>query len=296
MSAAKVQAIVRELAADRIEVKADGRTTVIASQDGDFRLFGDEPEGFPQLPAFEPLDFLEVGAPALACLIERVELAAARELGRYAVNGALLTWDGETITAVATDGRRLALAKHQIKAGRIPPRQAIVPLKGLAMFRKSLAGLGESVGLRLDASLVALRTPHADVTARVLEGEFPDFQEVLAQQHAQKAGVVREELLAAIRRAAVVLGTDSRAVKLSFHRGTLEVSAREEGSGEAKARIALEYQGPDQDVSVNPDFMLEFLKLPLTENIQVSFGRAETPVFWRPDEDYLYVVMPIEGP
>jgi len=148
----------------------------------------------------------------------------------------------------------------------------------------------------LDAAMVVLRSGRTEVAARALEGEFPDYVEVISQKHKQQADVHREELLGAVRRAAIVLGSESRAVKLSMQPGALEVSAREEGSGEAMSRIGAEYTGPAQELGVNPDFLLEFLKLPLPERVQIGFDGTESPIFLRAEENYVYVVMPIGSP
>src|SRR5262245_30389776 len=185
VAAAKLQAILRELLSAEVEVRADARAFNIIASDGEFRLQSDNPDEFPVLPEVPAVDFLEIGASELSGLIERVEFAAARDLGRYAVNGALVAWDGESLAMIATDGRRLAYVRRPITGGRASAKQAIVPLKGIAMFRKALASETGVVGLRLDPAMVVLRTGRSEVAARTLEGEFPEYLEVITQKHKQ---------------------------------------------------------------------------------------------------------------
>src|SRR5262249_13176506 len=125
VSAAKLQAILRELVSPEVEVRTDARAFHLVASDGDFRLQSDNANEFPVLPDVPAIDFLQLDASELVGLIERVEFAAARDLGRYAVNGALVAWDGESLAMIATDGRRLAYVRRPVNGAKASAKQAI---------------------------------------------------------------------------------------------------------------------------------------------------------------------------
>jgi DNA polymerase-3 subunit beta len=294
LPAATLLNILREAQGETIDLSTDGNVALLRTAKGQFRLSGEGAADFPEFTVPDGASFVEVPAPLFRTLAERTEFAASRELGRYAIDGVLIDLEGRAIRMASTDGRRLALAEGEL-AGPVPAAvKEIVPLKGITHFLRALGPAAEVVGLSIGRRRVLIRSGDTLLAATARDAEFPDYRGVIPSAD---AGTVvqldRDLFFACVRQANVMAGDDAPAVALAFTEGSLALSGRHEGRGDARTEMAVDYVGPEVKIAFNPAFLLDFGKLDLPEKLPFSFRDSSAACVFRPSAEFTYVVMPM---
>jgi DNA polymerase-3 subunit beta len=266
---------VRSMADDQIKIDEKGSLHEISCGHAVFKLNGDDPEMFPLIPTVDAKTAVTVPVKDFV----------------------LLEVDPDEMTVVATDGRRLALARLEGKTGVSKRQTRILPVKGLAQLQRAGSEAADDAMLRIGLleNQVAFALPFTEIVAQLVEGEFPDFRAVLPKDTDAPEKVVldREELASAIRRAAVTAGEGARSVELNFSGGRLSVTSRQEGVGESRSEMPVEYDGDEVGIRFNPEFLGDYLKGLPEASVDFRFkDRASAGVFTGKD-DSVYVVMPI---
>lgn len=232
-------------------------------------------------------------AALLAHLFEMTSFAASSKEMRYAMNGVCLSARGRKVTAVATDGRRLALARATLKEKL--SAEIIIPLRAVAELTRLLTGCAgeDKVELFIDEKFILLRSVRSEVAARLVEGRFPAYDEVVPRDSPIVASVPREELVRAMKSVPFLSSDEYQAARMAFSaRGvTVEFGSPERGQG--RVRIQAECTGGEVTVSLNPTFVLDVLRVLSGEKVRVALRDAESAVAFEEGEEFVYVVMPI---
>lgn len=296
--ARRFAAILHELPPEPVTVGWAKGTCTVKSPSGTWRITGGDPADFPAIEIPETSEGVEVESAVLKDLVARTSFAAAREKMRYALNGILLLVKGDHLQGVATDGRRLS---HVTAKCRNPARQdyrAIVPTRAMTQLVRVLRDEDKSVRLAFSESQVAAATGRAVVMARLVEGTFPNFEEVIPVNCEKRAGIKREDLAAGLRRAAVLFaareGPGGSSVRLKFEEGKdLVVSASVADVGEATVGIPCSFKGKPEEVGYNATFLLDALGVCAGEEVSFEFNSRQSPGRLSDGERFTYVVMPV---
>ncbi len=298
LPAATLLSAVRSIASDSLKIEQKDQLHEVTGEKAFFRLNGDDPEMFPNLATMEPEAGVELPLSQFVHLCNRTMFAAAKEMGRYAFNGVLLEIDPEQITLVATDGRRLSVARSAMKTGCSERKSVIVPIKGLMQLQRAMADEDQTLRIELRETMVGFILPSTQIVALLVEGEFPDYRAVLPKEQdlPETISIDRAEFASAIQRAAITAGDEGPSVELSLRKGTLQILSRHEGLGESRSELDVDYAGEDVGIRFNPTFLGEYLKtLSDAPSEAVAFhfkDRSSAGVFKASDEE-MYVVMPI---
>ena len=287
---------IRDLADETVTLLSEGANCHIRGLSDACQLVGADPEEFPRIPEFEEKDAVEIPAAEFAEMARRTSFAAAREMGRYAMNGILLELGAETARMVATDGRRLALAEKGIGRGPKSPVAAIVPAKGVQQVLRSLDPGADAVGLSVSPGQIAFRTSRAQVFVRLLEGEFPKYSAVLPKECPSSVEFDRAKMYQKLQLVANLTADDSRSVRWTFLGESIQLTAASAGRGEARAELEAKVKlkgPPGAQISFNPDYILDGLKASVAEVVHLEFGDRDRPGKFLLGENYVYVVMPI---
>lgn len=292
VTADKLVQIVRESKDETLSLEVVKDVCHIRGKDSHFQIFGQDPKSFPPVAEFDGNADFEIETEALRSLADWTVFAAARENTRYAINGVLWDKKGAKLTLVATDGRRLSKAEHSVGVSS-DDMTAIVPTKGMNLFNRVLTEPGTSVSIKISSNRILLKSARATVDAALLEGHFPKYEDVIPSDCEKKVEFDTQELLSAVRRAALLTNEESKGVRLAFSDNALTVSSRAPEQGEAVINVPVDYDGEAVEIGFNPLFLTDALRAVPTESVTFEFLRAERPGVIRFGDANLYVVMPV---
>jgi len=296
--ARRLSAILHELPEGPVTVGwAKGVCSVKASA-GSWRVTGGDPADFPAIEIPDASEGIQVERGVLEDLVARTSFAAAKEKMRYALNGILLLAKGDHLQGVSTDGRRLAHVSAKCRNPGKQESRAIVPTRAMTQLVRVLRDDDESVRLAFSESQVAAATGRAVVMARLVEGTFPNFEEVIPVNCEKKSVIRREDLAAGLRRAAVLFanreGPAGSSVRLKFEEGKdLVVSATVADVGEAVVTIPCTFKGKGEEVGYNANFLLDALGVATNEEVSFEFNSKQSPGKLSDGDRFTYVVMPV---
>ena len=292
----KLGQIVRESIDTTLEIEVAEDAATIRSQDARFKVLGYPTEEFPPVPEFAGDPDFEVTASQLHRLIAQTAFATARENSRYAINGVLIEREANKLVVVATDGRRLAMAKGSCKsaAGDTARHAAIVPSKALGIILRLFDDDDKNVRVKIADNQILFATDEAMLASNLVEGNFPPYKDVIPKDGDKKATLRADALASAVRRAAVLTNEESKGVRFAFTDEGLTLTSRAPEMGEAEIKVEVsKYDGEPIDIGFNPQFVLDALKVVEAEEISIEFKAANKPGVIRTGPEFLCVIMPV---
>jgi len=297
----RFHAILRELDEDTLTISSAEQETRIDAAGSHFAILGDDPEDFPQVPEFSEAGAFSVEADDLLALAERTLFATARENTRYALNGVLWEVEGKDVTLVATDGRRLSLAKGKCKDGPDQKITAIVPSKAMQLIIRCLTEAAEAKGtarVAIGEKDILVEAPPGDggrsvIYSRLVDGHFPKYEDVVPKDFDKKATINTAAFLGAVRKAALLTNEESRGVMLRFSGSELVITSRTPEMGEAEIRMPVTYEGEDLEIGFNPQYLMDAAKVIDAEELAFTFKGPGKPGVILEGKIFTHVVMPV---
>lgn len=293
VSADKLAHIVRESNEDVLSIEASEGVCHVRGQDSHFQIYMQSASEFPPVPVMEGEPDFEIEAAVLRRLTDWTAFAAARENSRYAINGVLWEQAKGKLLLTATDGRRLSHASGKIKGGGEAGMRVIVPVKAMTLFMRILSDADAVLGVKATGNQVLLQAARATVSASLIEGQFPNYRDVIPDDMDKQAELSTAEFLSAIRRAALLTNEESRSVRLAFSSDSLTLTSRAPEQGEAMVRMLAAYNGEPVEIGFNPVFLVDVLKVVDDERVKIALKAANRPGVIQSGEDAVYVVMPL---
>ncbi|GMV96684.1 MAG: DNA polymerase III subunit beta [Phycisphaerae bacterium] len=294
--AEKLSSIARESADETLTIEGDAQACHIRGTDSHFEVYGQDPREFPPVPDLEGSPDVEIEAEAVKGLIERTIFAVAKENTRYAINGVLWEKKAKKLAFVSTDGRRLARAVASAESSAGEDGKMIVPAKTVQVIQKILPGIDGNVGIRFSANQVIARVGGYVVSSALVEGHFPQYEEVIPKDCDRKIELNTEEFLSAVRRAALLTNDQSKSVRLTFDKERLVLSSRAPEQGEATVSMRIDYKDAPLDIGFNPAYLIEALRVVGTPTVTMELKEPNRPGLMRAGPAFLYVIMPVSLP
>ncbi len=264
-----------------------------------YKMVGMARDNFPAIPAF-PHTLVKIPAKILQGLISKTQFAISMEESRYTLNGGLLLLKPDTLSMVATDGHRLALAETDHKlAGLNNEVRVLIPKKAMAEVQKLATEAGDDAQIEFarDDSHLFFQVGHRLLISRILTGQFPNYEAVLPRENNKSVVLERGELNDAVRRVSQLADQRSHAVKFAVAKEGVEISASSPEYGEAKENIDKEYKGEPLAIGFNAQYMLDFLGAAAEGPISIELKDEQSAGQMRPLADeqyrYRYVIMPM---
>ncbi|MBA3381904.1 MAG: DNA polymerase III subunit beta [Actinobacteria bacterium] len=250
-------------------------------------------EDFPRLPPTD-VQLHTIAAPALLATIEKVARAASRDESRPVLTGILVRFEADQLIMAATDSYRLAVKETGLEESG-PELDAIIPARALQELAR-LAGGADEVQLGVHENHVIFSAGDVWLTSRRIDGQFPNYKQLLPETFEAEITTARAPLLEVIRRAGV-LAQRNAPLRLRFSEGELAVSAQTQDVGEAHESIPIEYAGEVLEIGFNPDFLRDGLEAVNGETVQLKLINPLRPgLIVSPDERFSYLIMPIRLP
>jgi DNA polymerase-3 subunit beta len=299
-NARKLYEIAREVTADEITIKAGAAGWVdLLGGRSKFKVVSLDPKDFPPLPlgpAATGGTTVKIAAGTLREMIDKTIFAVSTDETRFNLSGVYLESADAGVRVVATDGHRLALVERALKAPKIP-RGVILPRKGLVEVRKLLEQAEETeLSLVIAEKDARVQAPDVSFFMRLVEGEFPDYKQVVPGATRSTVRMNREDFLGALRRIALLASERSHGVKLGLDKGLLEIAASNPEQGEASEEIEVSYTGEAMTVGFNARYLLDVLGVHAAgDSIELGLTDEVGPGVVRGSQDpsFTYVLMPM---
>ena len=288
--------IVRSLPDAKVEVKRTGNNAVeISSGTALFKLLGMPAEEYPALPKEEKSSLVKIDGRVLLEMIEKTSFAISTDETRYILNGLYFEPGGKgTVRVVATDGHRLSMVERpfegDFKKGVILPRKGLLELRRLleeAPDAECFLGFGDSSAVFKKAGL--------SMFMRLIDGQFPDYQEVIPKQGERALKLGRAMLLDTLKRISLLSEEKSHAVRIELSENRLRISSQNPDLGEAHEDIPVTYDGKKVEVGFNARYIVDVLTVISTDDVLFELADEQSPGVIRPtgDASYTAVIMPM---
>ncbi|MFH1208529.1 MAG: DNA polymerase III subunit beta [Candidatus Omnitrophota bacterium] len=286
--------IIKELPEGNVEISVTKNNTInIKAGKSSFKILGLDKEEYPKLPEFVLEGAIEVEQAVIKESLLLTSFAISHDETRYVLNGVLLCIQGNQIRFVATDGRRLAFYKKETKQKSGKNVEMIIPSKTIHELLK-LLGWENTVKIVCAQNKVIFCFEDTYLTSSLIEGNFPNYDQVIPKEEKTQVQANREEFLQAVRRASLLTSPEAPALKFDFIKSKIIVSAKTPNMGEAKEELAADFKGEEITIGFNPGYFLDVLKNLSDENISISLTSPDKPGLIRGREGYLYVIMPMQ--
>lgn len=253
-------------------------------------------EDFPRLDEGEHWEErTKLSQASLRKLLEKTAFSMAQQDVRYFLNGVLLEINGTELTAVATDGHRLARSHTSLLAAVENLNQAIVPRKAVHELTRFLRDTEEPITLEMNPNHLRFSQPGAVLTTKIIDGKFPDYRSVMAQNLTQTIIAERNELYDVLARAAVLTNEKYRGIRLELDEGSAKVVAHNPDQEEARDEIKVEYGGELIEIGFNVTYLMEALRA-LTESkveVHIQDGNSGCLLQSPGDKTTQYLIMPM---
>lgn len=284
--------IMREFPSGDITVHAKKNNQIdIEGQNCRFKLNGLPRDEFPKFPEFKDKEVIQIEQNTLKEMLRLTAFAVSHEESRYVLNGVLLEISGEIIRIVATDGRRLAKIEKKIPAPTPNDVAVIIPIKAVQEINRNLKDEGV-LSLMVGMNQVLFDIDGVLIATRVIEGEFPNYTQVIPKPVKTRVKLNTQELLSSIRRANLLSTPDFQAIRFEVFPDKMVISKTTPDVGESREEIPVQYDGAEMVVGFNPQFLIDFLKNINQEQIDMELLGADKPAVMRLG-DYLYLTLPM---
>jgi DNA polymerase-3 subunit beta len=284
--------IVRELPLGDIVVSVKKNYQVdIEGKQCRFKLNGLPKDEFPKFPEFKDKEAIQMDQPVVRDMLRLTAFSASHEESRYVLNGVLMEISKDLIRMVATDGRRLAKIERILQKPIQKDIAVIIPIKAVQEISRNLKEEGE-LTLIVGTNQILFDINGVLIATRVIEGEFPNYDQVIPKQNKNKIKIDTQEFLASIRRANLLSTQDFQAIKFEVFSDKLVISKSTPDVGESREVIPIQHQGEEMIVGFNPQFFIDFLKNIDDAQIEMELSGPDKPAVMRLP-DYLYLALPM---
>jgi DNA polymerase-3 subunit beta len=288
--------IVRLLPAGEVTIshKAEEGVVELVCGTASYRLHTYAAEDFPRLPEVDDSTAFTVDKEAFVDTIARVSRSASRDESRPVLTGVLVRFEGDKLVMAATDSYRLSVKETALPEGPGREVEAIVPARALAeLARIAQGGEPGSLQVGVQENQVVFGVDDVWLTARRIDGQFPNYKQLLPETFEAEVTMPREEFLDVVRRTSVLAQRKSP-LRLRFEAGELTVSAQTQDVGEARESLPISYSGETIEIGFNAEFLRDGLESVSDDSVRVKLISPLRPgLIHGESDDFLYLIMPI---
>ncbi|MBK1645022.1 DNA polymerase III subunit beta [Thiocapsa imhoffii] len=296
LPARKLMDIVRNLAeGTEIRFRMSGERCAVTAGRGRFALGVLPAADFPLMQVDLAGHEAHVSEKTFRTILDKTAFAMAQQDVRYYLNGLLLEWQRTGMTAVATDGHRLAKFECPMDIDIEDRLQVIVPSKTVLELKRQLSGGDGEIQILVGPRNIRLVIGEMLMTSKLVDGRYPEYERVIPRELDKVALVSTEALKRALARTAILSNEKYRGVRLAFEPGVLRLQAHNPEQEEAEEEIELEYDGEPTSIGFNVSYLSDALNAVSGDQVQVQFNDGGSSSVWRGQnaEDETYVVMPM---
>jgi DNA polymerase-3 subunit beta len=294
----KLFGIVRELSNSEIEIDVDEKNQCSVRSGASFyKIHGLSADEFPPMPKFKEDKKVILPQEKIRGMLKKTSFAISTDESRYVLNGIFISLKEHKMTMVATDGRRLALVDEEVDLSEKSQGEFIVPAKAVNELNRLLQEKGE-IELRYSDNQASFTLKDEKgfsilIITKLIEGNYPNYRQVIPAEAKERVALMREEFLHALRRAEIMTSEKSNSVKLAFSKNNLAITANSPDVGEARESLAINYKGKEMAIAFNPKYMIDPLNALTDDEIFLELIDELSPGVFKINGPFLYVVMPM---
>jgi DNA polymerase-3 subunit beta len=273
-----------------LEHRLEEAVVEVRSGSASYRLHTYNPEDFPRLPDTQ-VERHEVDRQTLLETVARVSRSASRDESRPVLTGVLVHFEPGKLVMAATDSYRLSVKETALE-GTVPELEAIVPARALGELAR-IAGEGEKLTLGVHENQVVFGSGDAWLTTRRIDGQFPNYKQLVPEAFEHEVALPRDELLDVVRRVSVMAQRNSP-LRLRFAEGELTISAQTQDVGEARESLPVSFGAEALEIGFNAEFLRDGVESVTGEQVRLKLISPLRPaVLQGESDDFLYLIMPI---
>ena len=294
----KLFGIIRELNNGEIDLEVDDKNVCsIRSGASFYKIHGLSADEFPPMPKFKEDKKVTLSQETVKGMMKKTSFAISTDESRYVLNGIFISLKDHKMTMVATDGRRLALVDEEVDVAENSQGEFIVPAKAVNEMNRLLADKGE-VEIRYTENQASFTLKDEKggsvlIVTKLIEGNYPNYRQVIPSEVKERVSLVREEFLHALRRAEIMTSEKSNSVKMAFGKNNLAITANSPEVGEARESIAINYKGKEMAIAFNPKYLIDPLNALSNDEVFIELIDELSPGVLKIQGPFLYVVMPM---
>ena len=297
----KFSGILKELPNDEVVIDINDMMLLsikTASKDirGNYSLVGTTTENYPEIPAFEDKEMIEIDQNVLREIIKKVMYAASHDTLKTIFNGILISIENGTITSVASDSKRLSLVTKKLDAENDIAGSFIMPLKTANELLRLLGSAGRC-RFSFNDRQCFFKIDNTEIMSRVIDGVFPDYKNVIPSDYSMNVVIETRKFINSVRRVMIFTKEPTNKVICKFNANLLFIEASTPDLGEAEEEIDIDNSSSDSmTIGINSQFLLDSLKEIDSFSIKCGLSGQMSPVTLFPDDDdsYISVIMPIQ--
>lgn len=273
----------------------DGNGAMLKENEAEYRLQTLDAEDFPPAPDLEGESELSLRFSDFKAAVDSVLYAVSTDIHRQILTGVLFTYNGQTLTLVATDTHRLAVRRLE-QPGIGTNVTAVVPEKALRAIKSLPISDDAQIVLRFGAGRMGVEAGGAKVITQLLSGAYPNWERVVPSESTRSWSVVTDELAQRVDRMMVLARDNANRIRFKGNDGQILIAARSEEKGEAKEEVPMVSSNGEIEIAFNGKYVMDVLKAVHDEGVRVEMTESSRPAIFRPAEDsenYFCVIMPM---
>lgn len=301
LPAKKLGEIISRLNDELIKLELNGTTATITCKNSKFDIIGISANEFPQVEeAISENDCMEIETEPFTKAIREVVSAAAGYETNNLLSGVVCQVNKNILEMAATDGNRLARVREVVKNSSTDdenPFEMLISSRILSELSK-IATLVESDNIKIckEEKKIVITIDKTKIITRLMQGQFPKYNQLIPQTFPKEATVNKADLISALERVAVMVNEKNSIVKFEFADNALKLTGDSPESGNSEDELDAKYTAEPLAIAFNYKFILEFLKIVEADEIKIQLNSSLSATIFKPesDEDYIYLVMPVQ--
>jgi len=259
-----------------------------------FKLLGLPPDDFPTPVEFAPIKQIKFKEVDFNRILDQISYAVSLDDSRKVLHGILCSVNENAFTAVATDGKRLALVERAPDEFSGQEGDTIVPLKSANELKRILEKDGDVV-LEFGEKQARFRTGRVEIFTKLIEGNYPNYRQVIPASFSKTVEIPVKDFISKLELVSIALSDNSAFIKMSFENGKLNLMAASNTVGEGADYINVGYEGEKIDISFNPAFLADPFRHTDADKINLKMNDGFSPVALESGDGFLYVIMPMRN-
>jgi DNA polymerase-3 subunit beta len=290
--------IVRELLNPEIEMEVDEKNACSIRAGASFyKINGLSADEFPPIQQLKDNKKITLPQEKFRGMLKKTSFAISTDESRYVLNGIFISLKNHKMTMVATDGRRLALVDEELDFPDSSQGEFIVPTKAVNELTRLLQEKGE-IEIKFSENQGAFTLKDEKgfsilIISKLVEGNYPNYRQVIPSEMKERVALPREEFLGALRRAQIMTSDKANSVKVNLSQNNLAITANSPDVGEARESMAINYKGKDMAIAFNPAYLIEPLTALSEDEVFLEVIDELSPGVLKINGPFLYVVMPM---